>query len=339
MEQTNKTIHPWVDEGAEKIRMGVHFMDPCLDWNQYCDATLAAESLGFDSIWVADHPTLIADCWTTLSALASRTTTIRLGSLVTCALYRHPVLLARMATDVDRISNGRMVLGMGIGDMPPEFRALGLQYLSVRQRQEILEETIQVVKELWKTAPVAFEGKHLQVQAQLPVGPVQEPTIPVLIAGGGERRTLRQVAQYADVANFGSHAFTGSAVHLDDVERKCHVLQEHCLQVGRAQPILRSYLTMPFFVAKTPQTLLRKQQALPAEVLSLFQSNIVALGPQEAIDYFQGLIEAGIQYFIVGVGLRDRETLELLRTEIWPALKVNQPSEQKVFKLKLKMVW
>lgn len=324
-EENFEAIHPWVVEGARKVRIGVHFIDPYIDWHRSCDAVLAAEALGYDSVWVADHPTLLADCWTVLSALAAKTTTIRLGSLVNCIFYRHPVLLARMAMDVDRMSDGRLVLGMGIGDVPAEFQQLGLPYLSPRERQEVLEETIQVIKELWQAAPVAFEGKHLQIQAKLPVAPLQQPAIPMLIAGGGERTTLRQVAQYADVSNFGAHVFTGGAAHFEDVQRKCQVLQNHCQKVGRdPRAILRSYITMPFFLGKTPESLARKRQALPAEALRLFQSSIVALSPQEAIAYFQTLIQSGIQYFIVGVGLRDRETLELLQTEVLPALTVQQ---------------
>ena len=324
-EEKIDTIHPWVLEGLQKVRIGVLLMDPHIDWNQSLDAVLATEALGFDSVWVADHPARIADCWTVLSAWAAKTTRIRLGTLVNCVFYRHPVLLARIVADVDRISNGRLVLGMGIGDLLKEFQQLGLPYLSVRERQEVLEETIQVVKEIWQTTPVAFKGKHLQIQAQLPFGPVQQPAIPILIAGGGERTTLRQVAQYADVSNFGAHITTGGAVHAEDVRRKCQVLQDHCQKVGRdSRAILRSYVTMPFLLGKTAETLESRKQALPADVQRIFHSSLVALRPQEAITYFQALIQAGIQYFIVGVGLRDRETLELLQTEVLPALTVQE---------------
>src|SRR5437868_8827339 len=228
IEEKLEASHPWVAEGARKVRIGVHFADPLIDWHKCCDAVLAAEALGFDSVWAADHPTLGADCWTVLSAWAAKTTTIRLGSLVNCVFYRHPVSLARITMDVDRMSDGRLVLGMGIGDIPWEFQQLGLPYLSPRERQEVLEETIQVVKALWQATPVAFNGKHLQVKAQLPVAPLQQPAIPVLIAGGGERTTLRQVAQYADASNFGAHVLTGRAAHVEDVKRKCQVLQDHC---------------------------------------------------------------------------------------------------------------
>jgi alkanesulfonate monooxygenase SsuD/methylene tetrahydromethanopterin reductase-like flavin-dependent oxidoreductase (luciferase family) len=322
-EQAVGAIHPWVAEGTRKLRIGVHLLDACTDWQRYCDAVQAVEGMGFDSVWVADHPTRIADCWTVLSVIASKTTTLHLGSLVSCALYRHPALLARITLDIARLSNGRLVLGLGMGDAPEEFQALGLPPLSVRQRQKRLEETIQVVKALWSGLPVSFEGEQLQVQAQLQtyLSSGQQPPIPLLLAGGGERSTLRQVAEYADISNFGAHSLTGGAASFEDVRRKCQVLQDYCHQLGRdPQSILRSYLTMPFFLGKTPQILARKQEALPAPVRSLFQDSIVALQPQEAIDYFRGLIEAGIQYVIVGVTLQDIETLELLSTEVSPML-------------------
>lgn len=302
-------------------------MDPCTDWQRYCDAVQAAESMGVDSVWVPDHPTRLADCWTVLSVLAAKTTALRLGSLVSCVLYRHPVLLARMAMDVARMSNGRLVLGVGIGDNPEEFKALGLPSLSVHERQERLGETIQVIRELWRGHPVSFQSKHLQIQAHLHALSVSgpPPSIPLLVAGGGERGTLRQVAQYADVSNFGAHHLTGGAASLEDVRRKCQVLQAHCQQIGRdPQGILRSYITLPFFLGKTLQALVRKQEALPTAVRSLFQASIVALQPQQAIDYFRGLMEAGIQYVIVGMTLQDGETLELLYTEVLPALSMER---------------
>lgn len=314
-------MHPWVRTGTGKIRMGVHFLDSYHDWPLFHERVLEVEALGFDSIWVADHPTQIADCWSALAALAVTTTHLRLGSLVSCVFYRNPVLLARLAVDVDRWSGGRLVLGLGIGDMPAEFHQFNLSYGSVSHRQAALEETIQVLKELWLATPVTFQGTYLQVQAQIAVGPIQQPSIPLLLAGGGERVTLRQVAQYADMSNFGAHVFTGGATQLQDVERKCHVLQDYCHFFGRdPQAVLRSYITMPLLLGKTPECLERKRQALPLPVQKMFQSSIVAMKPQEAIAYYRTLRRAGIQYFIVGIGLGDRETLHLLQTEVLPAL-------------------
>src|ERR1019366_3545420 len=130
--------------------------------------------------------------------------------------YRNPVLLARMAADVDRASHGRLVLGLGIGDDPGEFEKLGIPFPGTRERQAMLEETIQIVQGLWRGETLTFQGTHFQVQQATgyPL-PVQHPRVPLLIGGGGERVTLRQVAQYADMSNFGPHIWTGSAFSLD----------------------------------------------------------------------------------------------------------------------------
>src|SRR6516164_4490171 len=113
-EKDKQIIHPWVAAGLEKVRVGVTFMGPCFDWSVYQHRVQVAEQLGFDSYWIADHPTILSDCWVLLSALASTTQHIRLGTLVDCVFYRNPVLLARMAADLDRISGGRLILGLGI---------------------------------------------------------------------------------------------------------------------------------------------------------------------------------------------------------------------------------
>ena len=97
-----------------------------------------AEGLGFDSFWRTDHPMVGHDCWTTLAALAAVTRTIRLGTQVSCVAYRSPALLARMAADIDAISHGRLVLGLGSGDMPREFQQLGLAYSTIQERQAAL---------------------------------------------------------------------------------------------------------------------------------------------------------------------------------------------------------
>lgn len=127
MAQTTN-VHPWVAlEGGRRTRFGVTLGNPG-DWSQARDIAQAAEALGFDSIWVTDHPLMGSDGWTYIAALATVTKTVRLGTMVSCAYYRNPVLLARVVADVDRISGGWFVLGIGSGDMPWEFRQMGIDF-------------------------------------------------------------------------------------------------------------------------------------------------------------------------------------------------------------------
>jgi alkanesulfonate monooxygenase SsuD/methylene tetrahydromethanopterin reductase-like flavin-dependent oxidoreductase (luciferase family) len=314
--------HPWVAEGQHTVRFGVGMLDPRTDWARYHDSVQMAEELGFDSYWTIDHPTENADCWTTLAALAVSTKTIRLGSIVSCISYRSPTLLARMAADVDRWSGGRLILGIGIGDLPWEFDQLGTSMPAVRERQQALEEAVHVVVGVWGEAPFSYHGQHFQVhEAKVWPAPVQQPHVPLLIAGGGERVTLRQVAAYADVCNFGAHPFMGSAFDLEDVRRKFSVLRAHCERLGRPyESVLRSYPIFPLVLAQTHRALQDKLEAMPPGARVFYQASMMAGLPQEVIAHFQALIDAGVQYFIITLWEQDLETLQLLALQVVPAL-------------------
>ena len=170
-----RMTHPWVAQASETIRFGLAY-GPRADWRECRDLVQEAEDLGFDSYWTMDHPTSGMDCWTLLSALAVTTSTIRLGVAVSCVLYRPPTLLARLAADVDRLSRGRLILGLGIGNHEKEFSKLGIPFLSVQERQQALTETLQIVEGLWGSTPFTYTGKHFQVhEATVRPGPVQQP--------------------------------------------------------------------------------------------------------------------------------------------------------------------
>jgi alkanesulfonate monooxygenase SsuD/methylene tetrahydromethanopterin reductase-like flavin-dependent oxidoreductase (luciferase family) len=183
--------HPWVAQSQNTVRFGV----ACGPWwepHALIKYVRAIEELGVDSFWAIDHPVIFgADCWSMLAALATTTERIRLGSLVSCVYYRHPALLARMAADVDRLSQGRLVLGLGMGDSAVEFERMGIPLLPVPQRQQGLEETIRIVNGLWSGEPFSFTGEQFNVsEATVAPGPVQQPHMPVVIAGGGELADL-----------------------------------------------------------------------------------------------------------------------------------------------------
>jgi alkanesulfonate monooxygenase SsuD/methylene tetrahydromethanopterin reductase-like flavin-dependent oxidoreductase (luciferase family) len=316
--------HPWVAEGQRKIRFGVCGTSSLkvTDWPAFQAFVQRVEALGFDSFWKPDHPMVWLDCWTVLAALAVTTTRIRLGSFVSCVAFRPPTLLARMSADVDRMSAGRLVLGLGIGDFLWEFEQLGLQCPSTRERQQALEETIQIVRGVVDQAPFTYHGQHFWVtNATLPFGPIQQPHLPLLIGGGGERVTLRQVAQYADMSNFGEHAYTGGAQGVADVRRKLDVLHRHCDALGRPpESLLRSHITYPLILAETHATVQAKIDAIPSATKGFIEASLDAGTPEDVIAYYRALAAAGIQYFIpVLLGL-DGETLELLADRVVPAV-------------------
>lgn len=194
-----------------------------------------AEQAGFCSISVMDHYFQIGmngppenemlEAYTTLGYLAGRTSTIELGTLVTGVHYRHPGLLAKIVTTLDVVSAGRAWLGIGAAWNEDESRSLGVPYPPTSTRFEQLEETLQIVDHMWSDNTEPFSGRHYQLSRPLnSPQPVRRPRPPILIGGGGEQKTLRLVAQYADACNL----FPGP-----QVAAKLDVLKRHCAEVGR----------------------------------------------------------------------------------------------------------
>lgn len=317
----NRTTHPWVADAQHRIRFAIvgAFLR---EWPQRLDFVLRAEELGFDAYWANDHPNRSMDPWTTLAALAMATRKIRLISLVSCIYYRSPLLLARCAADIDRLSNGRLVLGVGIGDDTTEFEQLQIPFPPIKERQEALEETLQIVDGVWNQAPFSFSGASFRVEsASVTPRPVQEPRVPILIGGGGERVTLKQVARYADMSNFGAHEWSGAAYDLTDVQRKCAALRRHCEAIGRPyESVLRSHYTPLLVLARTQAELDRKKATTRIPDPDLHTVPLFAT-PRDAIVHFQALADAGMHYFLAQIGGTDAETVQLLAEEVIPAIR------------------
>jgi len=195
-----------------------------------------ADSAGYDSIWVMDHffqirgvgaaeePML--EAYTTLGFLAAHTQHARLGTLVTGVTYRYPGILAKIVTTLDVLSGGRAWLGIGAAWNEEEHVGLGVPFPPLAERFERLEETIQIVLQMWSDDDGPFEGKHYKLGRTLnSPQPLSTPRPPILIGGSGERKTLRLVAQYADACNL----FAGP----EQLLAKLEVLRRHCDAVGR----------------------------------------------------------------------------------------------------------
>jgi alkanesulfonate monooxygenase SsuD/methylene tetrahydromethanopterin reductase-like flavin-dependent oxidoreductase (luciferase family) len=324
-----RPTHPWVAAGQGTIRFGVAQVTALVDWPAYLEFVREAEALGFDSYWTYDHPTFGFDCWTTLSAVAAVTRTMRVGTMTTSIYHRNPALFARMAADVDRISQGRLVLGLGIGDDTHEMAQLGIEAPSVPMRQQALEEVVQIVEGLWREPTFTFQGTHFQVfGASAAPGPMQQPHVPLMIGGGGERVTLRQVARYADVSNMAASALAGNAFTLEDVRRKYAALWRHCAAVGRPyESILRSYLNLLVILGQTHAAVEAKLATMPPPLRELFRTSTLAATPAEAIEHYRRLMWAGVQYFMASHWGQDLETLHLLAEQVIPALNAAAEAE------------
>ncbi len=319
MRGTASPIHPWVAAGQERVRFGIEFAPPP-DWGATRAFAQMAEDLGFDSLWIPDHPGMLGSAtWTILAALATATTTIRLGPLVACAAYANPVILARAAADVDRLSGGRMALGLGSGDMPHEFARLGLAWQPAAARQARLEETLRIVRPLLQGETVTFQGAHVRAEgAVLDPPPIQQPGVPILVAGGGERTTLRFVAEHGDACNLGAVGWAGGAFTPDDIARKLAVLDARCAEAGRpTQAILRTGLALAV-LGESPQAAHAKFDRMPADRLGFFGHLPLIGSPQQVVDHVHGFLAAGLQYVIFIVF--DPETLRLLGEQVLPAI-------------------
>jgi alkanesulfonate monooxygenase SsuD/methylene tetrahydromethanopterin reductase-like flavin-dependent oxidoreductase (luciferase family) len=305
------TPHPWVAEATDRIRFGV-FCGPAPTFAASVEWAQEVEALGFDSHWLRDHPARAPeDGWTLLAAIAGATTRLRLGLMVSCVYYRHPLLLARVAADVDRLSGGRTVLGLGAGWDAAEFAAMGLSLPAPRDRLQGLEEAVRIVYGLWGPEPFTLQGSQFRVAgATVRPGPVQAPRVPLLLGGGGERVTLRLVARYADASNLGG----GSARDTAELAHKHAILRRHCDAVGRpGDAVLRTVWTAAV-LGPDAATAARKLAAAPAAARGF--PNGVFGTPAQAIAHFRELAAAGAQYFIVIVD--DAETARLVAEQVAP---------------------
>lgn len=213
------------------VKFGVVISQNGLQYNMIKTIALECERLGFDSIWFNDHlftssgkPYL--ECWTTLSALSTKTTKLRLGTLVLCNSYRHPSLLAKMAATLDVISEGRLEFGIGAGWQKKEYLAYGFPFPSASVRIQQLDESLQIIKKMWTEEKTSFEGRYFSIKdAICKPKPVQKPHPPIWVGGTG-KLLLKVVAKHANGSNFNS-------LSVDECEERLKVLKGFCDSFGR----------------------------------------------------------------------------------------------------------
>lgn len=215
------------------MRLGISLWPQGATWQELRSASVRADALGYDSVWSYDHFTALGadltvpvfDGWTAIAALAAMTSRSRLGILVTAVTHRNPGVLAKMAATLDHLSGGRAILGLGAAWHEGEHRAYGIPFPPTGQRLALLDESCAVIRSLFEDDVTTFDGEHCTMHdAVLWPKPIQT-RLPILIGGGGERKTLRIVARHADLWN----AFGTPEV----VTHKLSVLREHCTAVGR----------------------------------------------------------------------------------------------------------
>ena len=271
---------------------------PGQPWDDVLTIAQRAEAAGWDGVWFADHfmPNAedvsgqMLECWATLAGLAASVPRVRLGALVAGNTYRHPAVLAKMAATIDEQSGGRMVLGLGAGWQENEHRAYGIEFDTFRWRFDRLEEACQVLKGLFAEKRSSFRGSHYTLE-NAPLDPKgSDGPVPLLIGGGGERRTLRIVARYADEWNVWGLP--------ELLAQKGAVLERHCGDEGRdPATIARSAQALLFL--SDDQAVLDRVRARGVERPSIIGT------PAEVQEVVGRYRDAGVEELIIpGFNLR-----------------------------------
>ena len=263
------------------------------------DIARTADEAGFASLWVMDHYFQIdpgigkasdpmLEAYTALSFMAGVTQRIRLGAMVTGVIYRQPAFLVKQVSTLDVLSGGRSNLGIGAAWYEREAVGLGFPFPPLAERFERLEETLQIARHLWSGETAPFEGKHYQLPEPInSPQPLSQPHPPILIGGGGEKKTLRFVAQYGDACNL--FAYGG----LDQLGHKLDVLKSHCDAVGR------------------------DYADIERTALGMVRFGPGGMSPPDLIGFCRGLASLGFQQYIVSIpNVHEIEPLELIGREV-----------------------
>lgn len=288
-----------------------------LPWADTLDHGQAAARLGYTTLWLADHfmPNAVEpadgpthEVFVLLGALAAAIPDVRLGTMVVGNTYRHPMVLAKMAATLDQVSGGRFTLGMGAGWQENEHSAYGIPFETFRWRFDRLEETLHVLRSVFSEQRTTFAGQHLQVtDAPLDPKPVQSP-LPILIGGGGEKRSLRLVAEHAQQWNVWGLP--------DLLAQKIGVLKGHCADIGRDPSTIHKTAVALLFIEDDPAKAAKIREASAA------RPTIVG-SPAEIAEVMRAYSAAGVDEFIVpgftfrGAANRD-EVLGRLMAEVAP---------------------
>ena len=280
-----------------------------------------AESLGFDSFWVMDHLHQIPyvgepeepmlEGWTTQSFVAGFTSKLKLGTLVTAIVYRHPSVLAKIGASLDVLSKGRLFMGIGAAWNVQEATAYGIPFPSDLERLKRLEEAVQIIHKMWTEEQISFDGKYYKIRdAFCSPKPVQKPHPPIMIGGAGERVTLKLVAKYADACNlFGSP---------ETIRTKLGILREHCKSVGRDYDSILKTKLGRIIIDNDKEKLQARVAEAFKDVPEQMRREYAIFGTAEELQrQIEKFRDVGIDYFIMNLQPeRQIEDLEIVGREI-----------------------
>ena len=260
----------------------------------------AAEAAGFGLVTVMDHfyqirgvgpeEAPMLEAYTALGAIAQHTSRVRLGTLVTGVTYRNPALLAKTVTTLDIVSRGRAILGLGAAWNEDEHRGYGYEFPPVGRRMDRLDEALAICKAMFTEERPSFEGRHYRIERALnSPRPVQPGGPPILVGGGGEQRTLRIVAKYADY----SHWFGGP---VEDLKRKHELLDRYCDEVGRDPGKIVRTMGSPVLLVENEAQGKAILERVPPERRAMLRTGT----PEQAAEILRGYVDIGFGGFTFG---------------------------------------
>ncbi|HEX3591131.1 MAG TPA: LLM class F420-dependent oxidoreductase [Pseudonocardiaceae bacterium] len=316
-------------------RLDLAGIEPANQWQTMLDVARTAEDGSFESIWVYDHfhtvpmPTEEAthEAWSLMAAFGAATSRVRLGQMCTCMGYRNPAYLAKVAATIDVVSGGRVEMGIGGGWYEHEWKAYGYGFPRAGDRLGRLDEGVQIMRQLWTTGKATLDGKHYQVDGAIgrPL-PLQEGGIPMWIAGGGEKKTLRIAAQYANYTNFD-----GSP---DGFKHKSEVLAGHCRDLGTDFDEITRTANYNVVIGETDKDVQDRlawirshyEPLLPPEIvdgaMKNFSEGPMVGTPEQVTERLKAMNDIGMTYAICYFieAAYDRSGIELFAKEVLPAL-------------------
>jgi len=249
---------------------------------------LDVASQNFSSLWSSDHlnygSEFRVECWTMLTWMAARYPGPMLGTVVMCNSFRSPALLAKMSASLQEMSTGRLILGYGAGWYEDEYRSYGFDYPSAGVRVDMFEEGVQIIKKMWVDSPANFKGKYYRID-KVYCEPRPDPQPILMLGGGGEKKTLKVVAQYADWWNDVMRP-------IPDLSRKLAILQKHCETVGRDYNSIRKTLAPRFFIDKDHKKALRMAESKNAS------GQVIAGDPMAVCDQLYEIAEMGFDMVV-----------------------------------------
>ena len=308
---------------SDPIKLGANSWNQYANWSDLREAGIRADRLGYDSIWTWDHlyPIVgshegpIFEGWLTLAAWAERTERATIGLMVGANTFRNPALVAKMATTLDHISDGRAVLGIGGAWFETEHRAHGLEFGgSPGERLRWLEEAVRIMRGMLHGERPSGERFYATHEIRNDPPPVQE-RLPILVGGGGERKTLRIVAKYADACNLGGG--------FETVKRKDEILRRHCEEVGRDESEIERTAGVGMCIIRDDGDEARRvaNEIFAHNGRAEPWKNQLVGTVDEVVEKLRPFLGIGFRHLIAGFpSPYDAESMERLMTEVKPQL-------------------